>query len=107
MEVTRDDLVEAGIVQQFHRYRHDDSESICGIFRCDFEPLQRRTALHIPIHPPLNRLPNVEAIGIDCHLRTRVTDCQKYGVRIEIVLDEVCTVEQFHFLDVVIATATE
>ena len=84
MEVTREDLLAAGIVQQCSRYDLDGQESICGIFRCDFEPLQRRTALHVPIHPPLSDLPEVEAIGIDCDLRTRVTDCQKFGVRIEV-----------------------
>ena len=107
MEVSRDDLIESGIVQQFQRYRNGEGESICGIFRCDFEPLQRRAAIHIPIHPPFSNLPSVEAIGIDCELRTRVTDCQKFGVRLEIVIDDVSANNQFQFVDVVISSAIE
>lgn len=107
MEVTHDDLVQAGITQQYNRYCRDGTDCVCGIFRCEFEPLQRRFALHVPIHPPMKNLPEVEAIGIDCDLRTRVTDCQKFGVRIEVVLSEVATTQHFNFLDVVISSTTE
>ena len=107
MEVTRKALIESGVVQQVQRYRNDEGESVCGIFRCDFEPLQRRVALHIPIHPPFKSVPSVEAIGVDCDLRARVTDCQKFGVRLEIVVNDVAASEQSQFVDIVISAPTE
>ena len=107
LELTREELDSSGIMQQYNRYQRDGVDSICGIFRCDFEPLQRRVALHIPIHPPLTNTPTVEAIGIDCDLRARVTDCHKFGVRIEVVLDNVSANAQIQFLDVVISSKAE
>ena len=94
----------AGIMQQLTRTRIDGVDRVAGIFRCDFEREQRHYALNIPVHPALSDVPTVEAICLDCDARIRVTDCQKFGVRIEIVLNESPTEDQSVFVDVVISS---
>ena len=100
------ELHQSGLVQQYSRHRKDSTEYINGIFRCDFDVNQKRYALNIPIHPPLFEIPTVEAIGIDCDVRIRVTDCQRFGVRIEIAANDAINAASSRFVDVVISSST-
>lgn len=97
-------LSRAGIFQQWNRVQVDGHDQITGIFRCDFEPLQQRYALNIPIHPALANIPSVEAICLERAARIRKTDCQKFGVRLEVVLSETLNQAQVLFVDVVISS---
>jgi hypothetical protein len=86
-EITLQQLIaNPSVTQHFVRTITSGVDQIAAYYRLEFMPNQQRTILHIPIHPAMATLPEVQAIGIDDDLRIRVTDCQKYGVRIEAVL---------------------
>lgn len=104
MDDSIESLSAAGIVQQLTRTQAVDTDQITGIFRCDFEPEQERYALNIPIHPALSELPSVEAIALESDARIRVTDRQRFGVRLEVVLNQAASEPQRVFVDVVIAS---
>ena len=82
------DLISAGITQKITRCVDDNSERLAAVFRCDFQPDQSRYIVNIPIHPPLISVPEVEAVVLNASARTRVTNCEKFGVRIEVVCNE-------------------
>ncbi len=96
-------LLATGIVQQLMRTQLAGTDQITGIFRCDFSQEQDRYALNIPIHPALSAIPAVEAIALESDARIRVTDRQKFGVRLEVVLNRAAAEPQQVFVDVVIA----
>jgi len=103
-----DDSIESflvsGIVQQVTRTQIAESDQIVGIFRCDFEPDQQRYALNIPIHPALSEIPSVEALCLESDARIRITDLKKFGVRLEVVLNENSQDAQSVFVDAVIVS---
>ena len=82
------ELLASGITQKITRSQTDGSDNIVGLYRLDFENDQLRYPLNIPIHPPLSEVPMVEAETMNVSSRIRVTNCQRFGVRIEIVLHE-------------------
>ena len=96
-------LLAVGIVQQLTRTQLAGVDQIAGIFRCDFALGQDRYALNIPVHPALSEIPTVEAIALESDARIRVTDRQKFGVRLEVVLSRAAVQTQQVFVDVVIA----
>lgn len=98
-------LLAAGIVQQQTRTQSVDTDQIAGIFRCDFIQDQDRYVLNIPIHPALPKIPAVEAIALESDARIRVTDRQRFGVRLEVVLNRAAAEPQCVFVDVVIASS--
>jgi hypothetical protein len=104
LEDSVESLLRSGILQQWNRTLADGRDLIAGIFRCDFEPGQQRYALSIPIHPALADIPCVEAICLERDARVRQTDCQRFGVRLEIVLSETSDQVQPVFVDVVISS---
>ena len=64
---------------------HDGSQDLfSGEFRISIAPQQTVHVLHVPLHPPMNSQPTVEAFTDNEALRIRVTDVQKFGVRLEI-----------------------
>lgn len=64
---------------------HDGTQDLfLGEFRISIEPQQTVHVLHVPLHPPMDSQPTVEAFTDNEALRIRVTDVQKFGVRLEI-----------------------
>ena len=75
------------LVQQVTRTANNQLETIVGYFRIAFEPDQQCQVLHVPFTPPLKTIPNVQAHPTGQEdVRVRVTDCQKFGIRAEIIL---------------------
>ncbi len=80
-------LADPGLVQHIVRTRSEGRENIVGYFRCPFEAGQQRHILHVPFTPSLNSTPSIEALVTEASdVRIRVTDRQKYGARIEVIL---------------------
>ena len=80
-------LSDPNVYQHVTRRSCDGEDSITGYFRCQFEPSQERTILHVPIHPPMSAVPKVNASFVQPEdaKRIRVTDRQKFGTRLEII----------------------
>lgn len=80
-------LSDPDVTQHVTRRSCDGTDSITGYYRCQFESSQERAILHVPIHPPMLSVPEVEALFVDDDeaLRIRVTDRQKFGARLEII----------------------
>lgn len=67
---------------------HDGAQDLfAGEFRISIPPQQTIHVLHVPLHPPMNSKPSVEAFAENEGLRVRVTDVQRFGVRLEIKAD--------------------
>jgi hypothetical protein len=86
-------LADPNLVQHIVRSNQDGIESIVGYFRCEFLAGQQRYVLHAPFSPALGAVPAIEAMVADeeClqdSVRVRVTDKQKFGARLEVVLVE-------------------
>ena len=80
-------LADRDLVQHVVRTARDGCESVVGYYRCVFAKRQQRYVLHIQFEPPLSSIPHVEALVTgQSEVRTRVTDRQKFGARIEIIL---------------------
>ena len=83
-----DHLVSDSEVTQHVTRRHCDGvDSMTGYYRCDFEPSQERAVLHVPIHPPMASVPDMDTMLVEQvdSVRIRVTDRQKFGARLEII----------------------
>ena len=64
---------------------HDGTQDLfTGEFRISIPPQQTVHVLHVPLHPPMDSKPTVEAFTDNEALRIRVTEVQKFGVRLEI-----------------------
>lgn len=101
------ELLASGITQQITRSIRDQTECIVGLYRLDFENDQLRYPLNIPIHPPLPDVPMVEAETMNVSSRVRVTNCQRFGVRIEVVLHENVNNNEPVFVEVSISSPIE
>ena len=95
------------LVQHVTRTQESGVNTIVGYFRIEFEPGQQRSVLHVPFAPPLKIVPQVDAHVTDHeNVRVRVTDCQKFGIRTEIILDQASQSHQKILVEV-IATEAE
>lgn len=82
-------LENPNLVQHICRTEESGKETVVGYFRATFEPQQQRQILHVPFTPPLKSIPQVEAHVTDQQdVRIRITDCQKFGIRAEIILSQ-------------------
>ena len=82
-------LADSNLIQHLTRTRSEGIETIAGYFRCTFLPGQQRHILHIPFVPPLAKIPTVDALVTDnAEVRVRVTERQKFGTRLEVVLPQ-------------------
>lgn len=80
-------LDDPSLIQHVTRTEHEDRETFAGYFRLVFEPGQQREILHVPFAPPLKAIPQVQAHAIDQQdVRVRITDQQKFGTRVEVIL---------------------
>lgn len=82
-------LADPSLVQYVTRHHQDGLDSIAGYFRCQIEANQQRYILHVPFYPHFTRIPQVTAsLTADREGRVRITDQQRFGTRIEVVLDQ-------------------
>ncbi len=90
------------LVQQVTRTANDKLETIVGYFRVSLQPGQQRLVLHVPFTPPLKTIPQVQAHPIDqTDIRVRITDCQKFGLRAEIILPRATDEQQSLLVEIV------
>lgn len=95
------------LLQQVSRIRRSDVDQLVGYYRVRFATGQKREVVHVLVHPPMESIPDVEANGLDAppH-RIRITDRERFGVRIEVVLDTAWAQDEpATFLVEVLATA--
>lgn len=80
-------LSDSDVTQHVTRRSCDGVDSVTGYYRCQFDPSQERAILHVPIHPPMACVPEVDAMFVEQadSFRIRVTDRQKFGARLEII----------------------
>jgi hypothetical protein len=82
-------LENPGVSQILIRHRTATEETLSVHVRCQFAAGQQRFTLHVPFYPHFSSIPEVAAsIFDDTGGRTRITDRQKFGTRIEITLDQ-------------------
>ncbi|MFK7768269.1 MAG: hypothetical protein AB8B55_13680 [Mariniblastus sp.] len=80
------------LVQQTTRTDNNGLETVAGYFRVSFLPDQQRQVLHVPFTPPFKTMPTIQTHSIEQEqVRVRVTDCQKFGVRVEVILPQATT----------------
>jgi len=98
-------LADSNLSQHWTRSVRDGLETIVAYYRCQFSVGQQRYVLLIPFQPALKEIPKTTANVIDdFDARVRITDLQKFGARLEIVLAQPATVS-VHLLVEVIASA--
>jgi len=102
-------LSDPDVTQHVTRRDCDGLDSITGYFRCRFESSQERAILHVPIHPPMGKVPNVEAMLVEetDSLRIRVTDQQKFGARLEVIRSTGLDQPDAVMVEVVLTASTE
>ena len=102
-------LSDPEVAQIVTRRNCDGLDSITGYFRCQFEASQERAILHVPIHPPLANVPEVEAMLVEeiDSVRIRVTDRQKFGARLEVIRSTGLDQSDVVMVEVVLTAATE
>jgi hypothetical protein len=81
-------LADPSLVQYQTRHQQDLIDSIVSYFRCHWSAGQQRYILHVPFYPHFSEIPQVAATIFDDSVgRVRVTDRQKFGARIEVLLE--------------------
>ena len=87
-------LADPELTQHTVRSGSPGTESQVGYYRCTFEPGRQRFALHVPLSPPFQNVPGVQAMVMDNERATiKVTDCRKFGIRAEVVMERAVEVE--------------
>ncbi len=86
--VTEQILADPNLTQHLTRRNENGQDTLAGYFRCCLQPDQQRYALHVPLYPMMSAIPDVEAIVMDSDdASVRVTDRQRFGIRLEILLN--------------------
>jgi hypothetical protein len=79
-------LDDPNLRQHVTRTTDEGQETVIGYFRILFEPNQLRAVFHVPFSPSLKNKPTIEAHATDHQdARIRLTDCQKFGARFEVI----------------------
>ena len=99
-------LADPDLIQHIVRTNRDGVDTVVGYFRCHFSEGQQRHVLHCSFNPPFEQLPTIDAM-VTCRddVRARITDCQKFGTRIELIFREPC-LEETKLLVEVIASSS-
>ena len=79
-----DEGLDPSVSQHVIRSQADAQDVLSGQFRVSFIAGQTVEVLHVPIYPPMEKVPTVEAFGETETTRVRVTDAQRFGVRLEV-----------------------
>jgi len=81
-------LSDPSFTQITTRCQRDGMDTICHYHRCQRPQHQARLILHFPFYPPFEGVPEVQINFMDqVEGRIRITDQQKFGARVEIVLN--------------------
>jgi len=95
-------LEDPNLVQHITRTKESGCETIVGYFRVEFSPRQQRQVLHVPFAPPLKVVPKVDAHVTDHpDVRIRVTDTRKFGLRVEIILENPAPVPTNRLIEII------
>lgn len=80
-------LSDTSIRQQVVRSVIEDEDFVSAISRVSVQAGADREVVHLPIHPPFATIPEVDAFVISgAESRIRVTQKQRFGLRLEVVL---------------------
>lgn len=94
--------------QHVSRCESDGADTMICYRRVTLAPGERRHAMHIALHPPMPAIPDVEAFMVDpISARIRITDRQRFGARLEIVLEEPVAVETQLMVEVMLTAPLE
>lgn len=77
-------MADTSVSQHIIRSHDGTKDLFCGEFRITIPARQTIHILHVPLHPAMDSTPTVEAFTDNEGLRIRVTDAQRFGVRLEI-----------------------
>ena len=86
------------------RTEKDGVDQLVSYFRCEFQPGEKHFILHVPVQPAMSEHPAVQAMGVDEDLRIRTTKVEKFGVRLEAILDVVTTETKSLLVEVVLTS---
>ena len=99
-------LSDPAVKQIVVRSENEGIDQLVGYYRCEFAPDEKRNILHVPIQPPMMEQPKVQAIGVEDDIRVRVTDCQKFGVRLEILLNQATAENHGVVVEIILTSST-
>lgn len=71
------------VVQQFTRVRSESGETISGVVRVEFLPLEQTSIAHIAFCPPLARDPIIALNVLDGDASIKLGEARTYGMRLE------------------------
>ncbi len=97
-----------GLFQHVTRSDHEGLETVVGYFRVDFEPNSQRHILHVPFSPPFKTLPQVDTNTLgEQDARIRITDVQKFGLRMEVILPQMTNSSQHMIIETIASETTD
>ncbi|MDA7861790.1 hypothetical protein N9B31_02715 [Mariniblastus sp.] len=97
-----------GLFQHVTRSDHEGLETVVGYFRIDFEPNCQRHILHVPFSPPFKTIPQVDTNTLgEQEARIRITDRQKFGLRMEIILPQTSDSSQHMIIETIASETTD
>lgn len=83
-------LADATLQHIVLRNESEGVQYVSSYQRIEFQPEQQTAVVHLPFAPPLDFVPAIEGYFMDgTNARIRVTESQRFGARVEVVLDEV------------------
>ena len=97
-------LADPSVNQLMLRTEKDGVDQLVSYFRCEFQPGEKHFVLHVPVQPAMSEHPAVQAMGVDEDLRIRTTKVEKFGVRLEAILDFVATEAKSMLIEVVLTS---
>lgn len=69
--------------QYIIRSTAEGKDQLSGEFRITIAANQSTSVVHVPLYPPMQHVPEVEAFCENENVRIRVTDAQRFGIRLE------------------------
>ncbi len=101
-------LEDKSVVQHVTRTLTEEAESVVGYFRVGFAKGQQRAVIHFPLTPQLGEIPSVEAMLLDpVPGRVRITDRQRFGIRIEVALQQPVEANGSVMIEVIVTAAAK
>ena len=77
-------MADPAVSQYIVRASKEGQDVLSGEFRVSIPIDQTNAVLHVPLYPPMRSLPEVEAFCDNDAVRIRVTDVQRFGIRLEL-----------------------
>lgn len=67
------------------------AETLLGFICVHWHSDQQTAVVHLPVFPAFVSVPEIETEMLDGSARIRVTDCQPFGVRVELIRGRPCS----------------